>query len=628
MTRVSCPAALHLGRLLAVTAAPLLLGACALLPPGPAEPIPAPEPAPAAPENISSASASVAYSLEVDAPRDLRTLLLTYLDLARFQGAAQADSITSAELTRLANAAPAQARSLLETEGYFNAQVTIDRGETESGQPLLKMIVLPGPRSTIASVQLRTDGDLKKRAEAGEADALTLTRQLNDRWTLPPGEAFRQSAWNSAKNNALALLRAEGYPTASWGPTEAHVDAATQTVTLSGTIDSGPLFLLGELRIEGLQRYDGQAVRNIANFSPGTPYSERRLLDFQERLNKLRLFESVSVEIDPDPSRAAATPVLVRVRELSLQQATVGLGYSDKTRVRTTLEHRHRRPFGWNGQISNTFEIGTQKRSWEAELISDPTPRRYRNLIAPKVSREEVDDEITQSSRIRVGRSLDTERIERLIFGELLSSTLRNRAVDQTGHAISLNYNWVWRDVDNVVLPTEGLTSSIQVAVGYARSNFDNQGPFGRIYTRNTLYWPLGGSWYSQVRLEVGQIVASPNVGMPEDLLFRAGGDESVRGYTYRSLGPKVGDVVGSGRTLVTTSAEIAHPFTSRLPSLWWAAFIDAGNAAETIRDLSPVLGYGLGLRIRSPVGPLRIDLAYGQEDHKVRTHLSVGIAF
>ena len=296
--------------------------------------------------------------------------------------------------------------------------------------------------------------------------------------------------------------------------------------------------------------------------------------------------------------------------------------------MRTTLEHRHRRPFGWNGQIYNKFELGATLRSWESELISDPTRSRYRNLIATSVSRLEAADEVTSSSRLRAGRSLDTERIERLIYGEVLTSTLQNSAVDHTGQALSLNYNWVWRDVDNVILPTQGLTSSVQVAAGYAKSNFANQGPFGRIYTRNTLYWPLGGSWYSQVRLEVGQILAAPKVGLPDALLFRAGGDESVRGYAYRTLGPQVDGALGSGRSLLTSSAEIAHPFTSRLPTLWWAAFIDAGNAAENFKDLKPALGYGLGLRVRSPVGPLRVDLAYGEKTRQVRTHLSVGIAF
>ena len=78
---------------------------------------------------------------------------------------------------------------------------------------------------------------------------------------------------------------------------------------------------------------------------------------------------------------------------------------------------------------------------------------------------------------------------------------------------------------------------------------------------------------------------------------------------------------------LLTGSAEIARPISPRLPALWGAAFIDAGNAADSWQNVNPVLGYGVGLRWRSPVGPLRLDLAYGQSVQKIRMHLSVGIA-
>jgi translocation and assembly module TamA len=79
---------------------------------------------------------------------------------------------------------------------------------------------------------------------------------------------------------------------------------------------------------------------------------------------------------------------------------------------------------------------------------------------------------------------------------------------------------------------------------------------------------------------------------------------------------------------LWTGSAEIARPISAKRPAFWWAAFIDAGQAADRWSDLHPAVGYGVGLRWRSPVGPLRIDLAYGQEVHKTRVHMSVGVAF
>ena len=101
-----------------------------------------------------------------------------------------------------------------------------------------------------------------------------------------------------------------------------------------------------------------------------------------------------------------------------------------------------------------------------------------------------------------------------------------------------------------------------------------------------------------------------------------------MRAYAPRSLGPLTNGVVGGGKALLTTSFELATPISNRLPSLWGAVFVDAGNAANDFRDFKAVIGTGLGLRWRSPVGPLRMDLAWSPETHKTRLHFSVGITF
>ena len=58
------------------------------------------------------------------------------------------------------------------------------------------------------------------------------------------------------------------------------------------------------------------------------------------------------------------------------------------------------------------------------------------------------------------------------------------------------------------------------------------------------------------------------------------------------------------------------------------AAFVDAGNAADSLSDFHLALGYGVGARVRTPLGPFRLDVAYGQDVHKVRVHFSVGLTF
>ncbi|MEO8058946.1 MAG: BamA/TamA family outer membrane protein [Burkholderiales bacterium] len=591
------------------------------------------------PEKVETPAATLEraeYRVEVQAPGTLRKLLTTYLDLSRFQNAPAAEGITAAELERLVRAAPAQARSLLETAGYFSADVRVERGPTQGSElPLLRVIVEPGPQARVAAFALDVHGALDDAVRRSDAAAVEELATLRRQWPLQPGSAFRQGAWTDAKNSTIAQLRARGYAAASWNETHARVDAPDNSVSLSGTIDSGPLYLIGEIHIEGLQRYDAEAVRKLANFQPGTPYTEKTLLDFQERVQKIGLFEGAAVELDANPETASAAPVLVKLKELPLQQATVGVGYSANTGPRLTFEHIHRRVFGSRWVAKNKFELGSELKSWGGELISHPLDGLYRNLVAGSASNLRSADQVLNSWSARVGRTQDTPRIERLYFFELTQASLVGELIGNRASALSYNYHWVYRDLDSVLLPTRGLTTSAQAAGGYARGSRTllgvtetARGPFARLYVRMTWYQPFGDAWYATLRGEAGQVFTSNVIGIPETLLFRAGGDDSVRGYAYRTLGPTVGGVLSSGRTLLTASAEIARPISAKYPAIWWATFVDAGNAADRFSELRPALGYGVGVRWRSPVGPLRVDLAYGQETHKVRAHLSIGIAF
>ena len=585
----------------------------------------------------SGVPARADYRLEVQAPGALRKLLTDYLDLARFQNAPATDGVNDAELERLRRAAPAQARALLETAGYFNADVTVERvGTDAAGLPLLRMVVNPGPRTTVAAFSLDAVGELQTTAAAGNAAALHELDTLRRQWPLRDGDAFRESAWVQAKNSTLARLRADGYAAASWRSTGARVDAIDSRVSLAMVIDSGPLYRLGAIHIDGLARYDETAVRRLANFQPGEPYTEKALLDFQERLQKVGLFEGASVELDANLKTAGAAPVLVHVKELPLQQATVGIGYSGNTGARATVEYTQRRLFRSRWIAHNKLALGPEQKTWEGDLTSYPLDGLYRNLISGSTTHLRANNQLLRDWNARIGRTQDTPRIERLYFGELTHARVDSQALTSQADAASYNYQWVYRDLDNVLLPTRGLTASAQAALGYARGTLaapgtptiDAHGPFARAYSRLTWYRPLGASWYGTARIEAGQVFTRSAVGIPDTLLFRAGGDDSVRGYGYRTLGPTVDGVTTGGRTLLTGSIEVARPISPAYPAYWWAAFVDAGNATDRWIDLKPAWGYGLGLRWRSPVGPLRVDLAYGQQTHSVRVHLSVGIAF
>jgi translocation and assembly module TamA len=615
-----------LTRLAALALAALLGGCAALRPQAPAAPPPPPPP----------------VLVVIEAPEELRRLLDTHLDLARLVRAAGDEPISDNELRRLENATPAQARALLATAGHMDAQVVTRRESAEppDTRPQVRVQVTPGPRTRVAAVDLQVAGPLADEAGAGDQGAKELIAQWRSGWTLEIGKPFSNAAWRDAKNNALARLRAAGFAAAVWDETAADVDGDSGRAALSLRIGSGPRFRGGEIVIEGLERQDPKSVRNLADFNRGAVLTEQRLLDYQERLQRTGLFEGVSVTFDPDPAHAAAAPVLVRLREAPLQQATVGMGISANSGARVSVEHLHRNIGDLRATLRNKLEWGTKRKAWEGELASHALEGLYRNLLGGTVESIESDTDRVVSSRLRLGRSYGTQRIDRLLFVE--AEQVRVRPFDALADAstrtdttaLTLNFHGAWRNLDSVVLPTRGTSIALESGVGQVLSADASgpvqprSGPFSRLHLRAQVWQPIGERWYAQARIEAGQVFARDEVAVPETHRFRAGGDDSVRGYAWRSLTPQVDGVDVGGRVVATGSAEIARPISDRLPSVWWAAFIDAGRAAESWKGFSPAWGYGVGVRWRSPVGPLRADLAYGEEERRLRLHLSVGIAF
>lgn len=565
------------------------------------------------------------YRLEIVAPEPLRSLYEKYLDLARFRDARVAGAVTRLELDRLIAGAPAQARALAETEGYFDAQVDASRDRADV--PLVRVVVDPGPRARIASVAIAFEGPLQEAGAAGDESARRTMRSIERDWPLVQGAPFSQAAWSDAKNSTLARLQGAGYATARWGDTAATVDVSKHSVALRLVADSGPLFRLGHLRIEGLSRYEETAVRNIVDFTAGEPYSEALLAAWQRHLQRSELFEAATVVLLVEPDHAADATVLVTVKEQQLQQATVGIGYSTDTGPRMTLDHIHRRPFGRDVTVTNKLEIGGAKNAWAGQIISHPLPDHYRDLVSAGYERLDLNDELRTSANVRLGRTQDTDDFVRQYFVAVLGARVESAAPTTSAWAGTLNYNGVIRRVDSIVLPTRGVVFSAETAAGYSFHTTASNGALGRLLGRVTAYRPLSERLFMQGYLELGQVFARSDTGIPDTLLFRAGGQDSVRGYDYRSLGPVVNGVVTSGRMLFTSSVEIAGPISEKFPTLWGAVFIDAGNAANQWSDLKPVIGVGPGLRWRSPVGALRVDLAYGIDVHRWQLQVSLGIA-
>ncbi len=589
-----------------------------------AQTLPAPpseaQPAPAARKPLK-------WLLVVDAPSPLDTLLQDNLDLARFQKEA---NVSRGELRRLVAEVPGQARSLLDAEGYFAAQIHTRVQDAPDEEVRVIITVEPGQRTRVRNVQFIFEGELDQRMSANDADAQAIADLLAKGWALPEGEGWRQTDWTSAKNDALARLRADTYPLASWSGTSVTVDATDASASLFLVADSGPAFAFGPIRVEGLSHQPASAIVNTAPFKAGGPYRERQLLDWQERIQKLGLFDSVFVSPALDPNQPESTPLVVQVHELPLQSATVGIGISSDNGPRLSLEHLHRNLFGLDWQAKTKVQMGARLQDALLDFTSHPWAGHKRGLVSlQSTNLTDSDNAVTRSQRARVGILREGERLERSDYIELQHASVRSSSDQLVANATALSgtSQWIFRDVNNRLSPTRGSASMVQLTGGYTYSALDEDGPFGRVHARVTAYRPMPLGWHLTARGEAGQVLARDSVSVPDTLLFRAGGDDSVRGYAYRSLGIEIDGVTTGARSVATGSLELAHALPVRVAGLQGAVFADVGDAANRFSKMSPKRGYGVGLRWLSPVGPFRLDVAYGEAVQQWRLHFSVGIS-
>ena len=188
--------------------------------------------------------------------------------------------------------------------------------------------------------------------------------------------------------------------------------------------------------------------------------------------------------------------------------------------------------------------------------------------------------------------------------------------------ALYVDVERAWRRVDDLAAPTRGWIAIAQVGAGIPGASTRG---FERVILRYAYWHPIDRQWSFTTRAEAGAVFATSRTDIPSALLFRTGGDTTVRGYAFESLGIKQGDAVLPTRYYYATSVEA----TRWISDAWGiAAFVDAGNAFDDRSEARPAVGYGLGARVRTPIGPFRLDVAYGEQSRQVRLHFSVGIAF
>jgi len=582
------------------------------------DPAPPPVAAPAAPSaSVAEPSATKAfrYSLVIAAPGALGDVLATSVGLARWRDYAD---MTDELFDQLAREAIAEAREAAATEGYFSAtiDITVDRSEAPA---VVTLRVVDGEATRIAEVAIAVTGPAATDSPAG-TDAIA---KMRSEWLLPSGAVFRQSLWDAAKTRAVATLAASPYAAASLTNSAATIDPDRRSADLSVEVASGPPFRFGPIEVTGVSRYSEQLVRNYNVIERGTPYSARQVDEYVRRLSNAGYFASVQAAIETDPATAADAPLRVGVIEAPRRRIEAGIGYSTDVEFRANVSYRDFDVDGAGTQFIADARYESLVQSGSLRLVRPPNENGWQDSAFARVEHTNVNDLITRTAAFGV-RRLSIEERNQWQFGAVMlyDEQFPLGADSEVSHALYLDVERAWRRTDDLLSPTRGWVAVLQGGGGIP--GVSTRG-FGRVVVRTQGWLPLSSDNDLTVRAEGGAVLAGSRGGVPSTLLFRTGGETTVRGYKFESLGVQDGQATVGGRYFAIGSVEVTH----WLNSAWGiAAFVDGGNAVDQLSDFKIAWGYGLGARIRTPIGPFRFDLAYGQESRQVRLQFSVGVSF
>ena len=565
---------------------------------------------------------SSAFSLQVQAPAEIRAWLLRHLELQRYQALPDLDET---EMRRLVQDAQVQARELLATLGHFSPR--IEMSLTATGQPApawsVDIQADPGPRARVASVQLLLDGEILTRPLSPSQSG-----QLQQAWLLPVGRPFSQSDWDRAKAQALRLLGSENYPRARLVESEAQVDSQQHLVHLRVKLDSGPLVRLGPVEVTGAERYDPAQVLRLAQLRQGMAYRQSDLLEAQQRLVASGYYDAVFVSLAPE-GPPEATPVLIELREAPRQKWLLGLGVRSESGPRLSAEYVHHRIplLDWRATVKTAFDRDHQTLG--LDLLAPPDQSLWRNTGAMQIERTRYDAYTLHTQRLRAGRLQLSERLDRSLYAQL-DTAQRHGALQDRDESLSVHYAFTARRFNSLPFPDSGWGFGVELGAGVSLGAKPE--PYGRWLAKALMLQPIArGASRLALRAEVGGVVTRSASDLPSSQLFLAGGDQSVRGYAPGSIGVEVSPgVVVAGRYLASGSVEWQWPIRLQGGSGEWEGvlFADAGAVANTPSALQARTAVGVGARWRSPVGPLQIDLARAIDDQRWRLHLGVGFRF
>lgn len=490
-----------------------------------------------------------------------------------------------------------------------------------------------------------------------------------DAYPQEEGDVLLHAPYDDLRSKLSSLALQRGYFDWSFIDRRMEIRPWEHSARLYLGLDSGERYHFGEVEFQG-HHIELERLKNLVPFSPGDPYFAGDVAKLSQNLAQTRWFGSVSVRPRLDLGGVALPPQgpgfwnqldVAGIESVPLAPRLTGQAVNVASRLQEqgppsvpidvvlSPADRHQFEFG----IGYATDVGPRTRlTWNQPWINRYGHRLNHDLYlsAPEqlftgLYEMPLDDPLRDSYRLQYGvRNKDDGDIETLEasieFGRhwtfdndweqtiYLRTTFEDFTQAGEQNQVLLLYpgvRWNRTRSRNPSFPTWG--DRQQLTVQYSSEAWGSDAEFLRVNGDTQWLRMLGDNHRFIGRLNVGAIETDDFKNVPTSLRFFAGGDNSVRGYSYESLSPKDarGRLIG-GQQRFVASVEAQRRITGK----WWlASFVDTGDAFTSWWPEELNTGAGLGVRWISPVGPIRFDVAHPfDNDDAYRIHFAIGPEF
>lgn len=513
--------------------------------------------------------------------------------------------------------AEARVRAALQPFGYYNAGVRASLLKSVGEKYRFQVDIDPGVPVKIVSVSIAMQG------EGFDEESLN---ELVDEFPLYNGDVLRHPTYEEAKAALKGRAIELGYLDADFSVHEILISEKKTSADIQLVLDTGPRYLFGEASLPAATRYPNRFLKRYLAFRPGDTFSQEKIGETQLNFINSDRFREIIVIAEKEKSVDLRIPVVVQLKPAASQRLRVGAGYGTDTGARFTGNYRDLNMFRLGHEFLAELFLAERLQGAGAGYTI-PSSKGINSYTGLRVNfqREDIATYEDRLVSLEVNRSRNFgPGMLGMVYLQLLYEDFTVASDESSSILVLPGIRFTIRRYDDLIRPTRGFRYSIEVRGTHQDIGSDTG--FIQLLTDGNALFSLPWKLKFFVRGNVGLTAQNdPLADLPASLRFFAGGDTSVRGYSYQSLGPRdASGRVEGGKNLLVGSLELER---SLFKDWGISAFIDTGNAFNSITNIRLYSGAGLGLHYYTRVGAINLFFArqIGVQDPANHIHFTVG---